>query len=56
MASSFTGIGRVAPDSAVNLATNEQLSTIRRLAQIVSRVFYEDRHIILMDQLVTITV
>ncbi|KAN0065867.1 hypothetical protein ACQY0O_000998 [Thecaphora frezii] len=58
MASSFTSIGRGsgAQDSDVKLATDEQLSTIRRLAQIVARIFYEDRHIVLMDQLVSITV
>lgn len=54
--SSITGLGRAGHDSDVKLASEEQLSTIRRMAQIVARIFYEDRHIVLMDQLVSITV
>jgi len=54
--SSITGLGRVGHDSEVRLASEEQLTTIRRMAQIVARIFYEDRHIVLMDQLVSITV
>ncbi|PWY99641.1 hypothetical protein BCV70DRAFT_110471 [Testicularia cyperi] len=53
---SITSYGKGAPEADVKLATNEQLGTIRRLAQIVARIFYEDRHIVLMDQLVSITV
>ncbi|SPO28743.1 related to TFA1 - TFIIE subunit (transcription initiation factor), 66 kD [Ustilago trichophora] len=54
--SSITSLGRAGHDSEVKLASEEQLSTIRRMAQIVTRIFYEDRHIVLMDQLVSITV
>ncbi|EST06888.1 TFIIEalpha/SarR/Rpc3 HTH domain protein [Kalmanozyma brasiliensis GHG001] len=54
--SSKTALGRAGHDSEVKLASEEQLSTIRRMAQIVARIFYEDRHIVLMDQLVSITV
>lgn len=54
--SSLTSLGRSGHDSDVKLASEEQLSTIRRMAQIVARIFYEDRHIVLMDQLVSITV
>ncbi|PWN52583.1 hypothetical protein IE53DRAFT_384952 [Violaceomyces palustris] len=43
-------------DPDVKLASAEELDSIRRLAQIVARIFYEDKHIILMDQLVSITV
>ncbi|SNX85321.1 related to TFA1 - TFIIE subunit (transcription initiation factor), 66 kD [Melanopsichium pennsylvanicum] len=54
--STITGLGRAGHDSDVKLATEQQLSTIRRMAQIVTRIFYDDRHIVLMDQLVSITV
>lgn len=54
--SSFTSFGRAGHDSDVKLASEEQLATIRRMAQIVARIFYQDRHIVLMDQLVSITV
>ncbi|KAJ1033831.1 hypothetical protein NDA16_000041 [Ustilago loliicola] len=54
--SALTSLGRSGHESDVKLASEEQLSTIRRMAQIVARIFYEDRHIVLMDQLVSITV
>lgn len=54
--SSLSSLGRSGHDSDVKLASEEQLSTIRRMAQIVARIFYQDRHIVLMDQLVSITV
>lgn len=54
--SSITSLGRAGHDPELKLASEEQLSTIRRMAQIVARIFYEDRHIVLMDQLVSITV
>lgn len=56
--SSITSLGGRAGHAAdsVKLASEAQLSTIRRMAQIVARIFYEDRHIVLMDQLVSITV
>lgn len=54
--SSITSLGRNAPEHEVRLATSAELGTIRRLAQVVARVFYDDRHIVLMDQLIGITV
>lgn len=54
--SSLSGLGRAGHDSEPKLASEEQLSAIRRMAQIVARIFYDDRHIVLMDQLVSITV
>lgn len=54
--SSLSGLGRAGHDSELKLASEEQLSAIRRMAQIVARIFYDDRHIVLMDQLVSITV
>jgi hypothetical protein len=35
-------------------ATPEQMAEIRRLAQVIARLFYEDGHILVMDQLVSI--
>lgn len=55
--SSMTSVGgRAAPEQDVRLATTAELATIRRLAQVVARVFYDDRHIVLVDQLIGITV
>lgn len=41
-----------APES--QLATPAQMAEIRRLVQIIGRLFYEDGHILLLDQLVSI--
>lgn len=37
-------------------ATSEQMASIKRLAQIIARIFYDDGHILLVDQLVGVPV
>ena len=39
---------------AAAAATPAQMAEIRRLVQIIARLFYDDGHIVLMDQLVSI--
>lgn len=45
-----------ASDAEVQPATPAQMAAIRRLIQVLARLFYNDGHIILIDQLISVEV
>lgn len=50
-----TAGGAQAP-KGTTLATPEQMDAVRRLVQIVARLFYNDGHVLVVDQLVSVAV
>ena len=42
--------------SELQPATPAQMAAIRRLIQVIARLFYDDGHVLLIDQLVSVVV